>query len=1098
MDDNQAIREYARKINAKLTGGATEQTHRLAFEEFTNHLAGGEYAYNEGQTDESTIPDFVIRTNAADIGHIECKNVPIDLGPIEEDSEKSVPSTDNGKQLKRYRVRYQNLLLTNYHEFRWFKNGARRGDNVRLLDWNGEKKVRLHAGGTDDAIELFRDFLTTGPQPVNDAKELAEKLARLTRQLRDAIERLFEHHEASLFLENTKDTFERTLIPDLQARQFADMYAQTLAYGLFVARVNHSGQRKFDRLSASGEIPRAIPFLRQVFDSLVRVEINDEPYVDIIDDISEVLCSADMASVLQDFGRSTATEDPVQHFYETFLNEYDSNIRVSRGVYYTPEPVVSYIVRSVDYILRHSFACEDGLADTSKIEYSMKDLGESEIESIENLVHRVLILDPACGTGTFLASVVELVRNRVMQRGDLGMWHGYVREELLPRLFGFELMMAPYTVAHFNLWMRLQAQQTMFNSEDPVWGDADPIEDRIGVYLTNTLEPAPTVAQTNLDWFHNSILAETSQASKVKDKLPIMVIIGNPPYSGESANEGKWINELMHGRDDGKPVADYFSVDGLPLNESNTKWINDDYIKFIRFGHWRIERSGQGILAFITNHGWIDNTTFHGIRESLLRDFDEIYILDLHGSRRKNEKDLQGRPDGNVFDIDQGVAINLFIKYSDDRKSLDGRATVHHAELYGDRNSKYLYLSENDVSSTEWQFVDPRSPSYLFVPRSMEFAEEYENSWSIRDIFVFGQTGMTAGLAEMVIGFTQEEMLRTLQEFVAMIPNEARVQFSFDPRTSTSRIEKAQTDIAAYGVGDDQMLDVLFRPFDKRVSYWTPTSDGAWSRPRPELTPKMKTGQNLGLIGTRGIEVESGFNHVHCTDAPIVLHSLTNKEGNYLFPLYVETELESGSGVDKVSNLSPGFNSAMETALNLRHVKHRNRGLSIEFDPEDAFDYIYALLHSSTYRHRFDEFLRYEFPRIPITCNKDLFKEMVMLGNELRRFHLMQIEPRENIPNFPVHGDHKVTDVRFTPRDGLGRLWINDSQYFEGVSEAIWDLKTGSYNTIREWLDNRKDRILTNDEINHFKRMCGVLVESIRLVEEIDDCIERHGGWPVR
>ena len=1098
MNDTQALRRYAKDINNNLRSrGSTEHTHRPAHRDLLNYLAGGEFAFNEGRTEETGNPDFVIKIRGLDTGYVECKDVNVDLDAIESDSDSAQPSSENGKQLKRYRNTFENLLFTNYHEFRWFRNGTRRGQSVRLLAWDGKQRVRSIRKDSRDAFQLIRDFLGAGPQPVGNSRELAERLAAFTRQVRDEIAQLLENDRASEYLCQTKDVFESTLIPELSNLQFADMYAQTLAYGLFVARINHAGDREFDRTAASRTIPHSIPFLRRVFDSLAGLDLDDEPYVGIVDDMAHLLRSSDMPSVLRGFGTGTDTEDPVQHFYETFLAHYDPEMRERRGVYYTPRPVVSYIVRSVDRILRSDFGCADGLADKSRIEYHANAVGDAELGIETREAHKVLVLDPACGTGTFIRAVVELVRGRVITQGGLGMWRGYVQRDLLPRLFGFELMMAPYTVAHFNLWLHLQGQGDMFVDGDPKWDRSTmTADDRIGVYLTNSLDPSPPANQTSMDAFRNEIVSEAREASRVKNELPIMVVIGNPPYSGHSANDSDWINDLIRGKDEGNSVGSYFEVDGAPLKERNSKWISDDYVKFIRFGQWRIEQSGTGVLAFVTNHAWIDNPTFRGMRQSLLSAFDEIYVYDLHGNTRKGERDTEGRPDENVFDILQGVAISIFVKHGDDWESANDLADVFHAELFGDRDSKYSVLTATDVNSTTWRKIEPSSPAYLFIPQDTERLEEYNKGFSIADIFNVSSVGITTARDKLSIHFTRQETYDTMRQFASLSPEDARSNFDLPNDTRDWRVTWAQTDVLDTGIDENRVISVLHRPFDKRYMYYTGHSRGIICMPRPKVTDQMISGTNLGLVVTRGIEFGNVYEHVFCVNTPITLHSVNMKESNHLYPLYLYSSLGQARSV----NLTDGFVRAMSSCLKMEFVDDGLGDLDVNFGPEDILNYIYGILHCPTYRIRYIEFLKGGFPRIPLTRNLSLFRDVAMLGNKLKSAHLMKSTPRSTQPSFPVEGDDRVDRVRYeTPRDGnYGRVYINSTQYFDGVSPEIWDMPIGGYQPAGKWLRDRRGRVLTYEEKSLFMKICGVLGDTRELMSEIDATVDQHGGWPLR
>jgi hypothetical protein len=650
---------YRREIEKKLAAGnATEHTHRSAMETLIKSLGPRLTAINEPKRVECGAPDFAVTEKRAHgpvtVGHLETKDVGKDL----DEAEKS-------EQMKRYLHALPNLILTDYLEFRWYVDGERR-QTARLAHAGKGGKLVAEKDGAEAVAQLLTGFLAHKPEPINDPETLALRMARLTHLIRDMIVNAFEAKAASATLRDLHKAFEKALIPDLPIPQFADMFAQTLAYGLFAARCNHHGPTgSFKRLGAASEIPKTNPFLRQLFETITGTALDDEPYAGFVDDLAQLLADTDIGAVLADFGKRTARQDPVVHFYETFLAAYDPKLRESRGVYYTPEPVVSYLVRSVDYLLKTRFGCANGLADTATVEYEVApgfspagNVGAHAMRpgwtpptptdedaalkggATRATSPRVLILDPACGTGTFLYTVIDHIRSEFMRQGNAGMWSGYVRNHLLPRIFGFELLMAPYAVAHFKLGMQL-AGSDLALAQRKKWAYDFSGDERLGVFLTNTLEDAEKIAQQEFKFIERVIAEEANAAAKIKRDLPILVVIGNPPYSGISANMGAWIDGLLKGTlPQGQRVPSYYEVDGKPLGEKKV-WLQDDYVKFIRWGHWRIERTGAGILALITNRGYLDNPTFRRMRQKLMDAFTDIYILDLHGSSKKKEKGLR-------------------------------------------------------------------------------------------------------------------------------------------------------------------------------------------------------------------------------------------------------------------------------------------------------------------------------------------------------------------------------------------------------------------------------------------------------------------------
>lgn len=665
------IQQYTKEIEKNLKAGtATEHTHRPALKTLLESINNQNKitATNEPKQSECGAPDYKITKTPGPvtIGYIEAKDIGIPLS-----------KEQNSSQLKRYRKALPNLILTDYLNFKWFVNDELR-EEASLGSYNSQKtKITTNQNSINAVTTLLTDFLEQNPTRITKPKDLAQRMARVAHMIRHIVIESFATNTASGLIADLRKAMAQALIPDLEennrTKDFADLYAQTLTYGLFAARCNHQSKTgNFTRLNAASEIPKTNPFLRELFETITGTKLDFEPYIGFVEDLVEILDHANIREILKDFGESKGQQDPVLHFYETFLAAYDPTMRKIRGVYYTPEPVVKYIVRSVDHLLKTKFNIPEGLADSHKQTYNYttdtKKDGEHVIEKRES--HRTLILDPAAGTGTFLYAVVSQIRSQFEEKNQAGMWSGYVHEHLLPRTFGFELLMAPYAVAHFKLAMQLAAFD-LPESRRTQWAYDFSSSERLGVYLTNTLQSVERQVQQLLGPYR-IISEEANAGNKVKRELPILVVLGNPPYSGISSNNGAWIDGLLKGSipskntDTGKTeytaTASYYHVDGEPLGERNPKWLQDDYVKFIRWAQWRLEQTGHGILAFITNHGYLDNPTFRGMRWALMQAFDEIYILDLHGNTKKKEVAPDGSKDDNVFDIQQGVTISLMVK----------------------------------------------------------------------------------------------------------------------------------------------------------------------------------------------------------------------------------------------------------------------------------------------------------------------------------------------------------------------------------------------------------------------------------------------------
>ena len=1073
--DNAIFKNYVAQVEqAYKAGNATEHTHRPALKTLLEAFHPGVIATNEPKRIKCGAPDYIITRKTTPLGFVEAKDIGISL----DDAERS-------EQLKRYRDSLANLILTNYFEFRWYLSGELRL-TARLVKIQTNGKLRVEAEGVQQLTELLQEFFATDIPVISSPKELAVRMAALARLIRSIIGKTFTEEGEQGALHEQMEGFRKVLLHDLTAEQFGDMYAQTICYGLFAARCN-STSGNFTRTHAAYDLPKTNPFLRKLFAHIAGPELDDR-IVWAVDNLAELLNRADIAAILQDFGRSTRQEDPVVHFYETFLGAYDQKMREARGVYYTPEPVVSYIVRSVDIILKKDFKLRGGLADTSKIKLIRPQKIGKETEAIET--HKVQILDPATGTGTFLHSVIELIYETFA--GNKGMWPGYVRENLLPRVYGFELLMAPYAVAHMKLGLLLRETGYDFSSEE-----------RLRVFLTNTLEEAHELS--GLPLFTQWLAEEANSANKVKNEAPVMVVLGNPPYSGHSANTGEWIAGLLRGSDSttGQKTGNYFEVDGQPLNERK-HWLNDDYVKFIRFAQWRIEQTGYGVLAFVTNHGYLDNPTFRGMRQSLMQSFDDIYLLDLHGNSKKRETALDGGKDENVFDIQQGVAIGLFVKRS---KTQDKPVQVYHADLYGTRESKYAGLAENDVSTIRWQMLKPQAPFYLFVPQDTALLPEYEQGWKITDVMPINSTGIVTARDHFVIDFDAANLERRMNEFTNLSIDDSEIRQKYFGGKGSSKYVSGDTrgwklSEARRKLSSENwktcLGKVLYRPFDKRSIIYTPLMID-W--PRPDVMSQMLTGNNLSLITSRMTKGEI-FQHVQVTQDIVEVICMSPKTSNngFVFPLYLypsaKTNLFDDSTFGKCRpNLAPEFIADFSARLKLDFVPGDCGDLTSTFGPEDIFHYAYAVFYSPTYRKRYAPFLKIDFPRLPLTSDVELFRSLCALGKELVALHLMEQHPSLQT-RYPVAGDNSVEGVRYTePANGMpGRVWINKTQYFDNVRLEVWGYHIGGYQVCQKWLKDRKGRQLLYDDLTHYQGIVAALSRTIELQARIDESIIE---WPI-
>ena len=1057
---HDAIKHYLQAIEQALkAGNATEHTYRPALKALLEALGeDGVRATNEPKQIECGAPDYIVTRGAVPLGYVEAKDVGIDLA-----------KTERSEQLTRYRKSLGNLVLTDYIEFRWYLDGDLKL-TTSLPRPGKDGRIRWNDDSASEVAQLLGQFIAADIPLKATPKDLATRMAGLGVLIRGLIEKTFKTEGEAGELHGQLEAFRRVLIESLTVEQFADMYAQTLCYGLFAARCNAPAQG-FTRQKAASALPKTNPFLRKLFNTIAGPDLDDR-IAWAVDQLAELLARADMSAILADFGKRTRQEDPVVHFYETFLAAYDPKMREARGVYYTPEPVVGYIVRSVDALLKRDFGMAEGLAHSGKIKLTRaadpKSSGKGKLVAAKTPAteayetHRLQILDPATGTGTFLYAVIAKIREHF--DGNAGAWPGYVAEHLLPRLFGFELLMAPYAVAHMKLGLELEQSGYDFASDQ-----------RLGVFLTNSLEEAH--ALTDLPLFTQWLAEESRAAGNVKRDAPVMVVLGNPPYSGHSVNKGKWIEDLM---------TEYKQSPELK-KPAQAKWLSDDYVKFIRFAQWRIEQTGHGVLAFVTNHGYLDNPTFMDMRRSLLRSFDEIYLLDLHGNSKKKEQSPDGGPDENVFDIQQGVAIGLFVCHDNVAREEDHRARVHHADLYGSRQQKYATLDTTDIARTEWKELAPTTPAWLFVPQDEDLLAEYRRGWSLPDIFSplsEPVPGFATQHDDFAISWTKAESLQKVERFLeTTTESEAREKFKLCTQDQW-RYSRAKSELPNMDL-EGQAFELSYRPFDSR---WTIDNRNVLVHRRERITDHLLH-SNLALVVPKNADSFGGvaLGPYFIVNRPTELN-LYRRGGAYLVPLwlYGTADLLDTAPPEKRPNLAPNYITALARAI--------GRAPS----PEDTLAYLYAVLYTPSYRARYADFLKRDFPRIPLTTNRPLFDAFVAIGSELIALHVMdKILPR--ITGFNMAGNNEVVKVRYAAgNDGAGRIHINDAQYFEGVPQAVWDMHIGGYRVAEKWLKDRKGRMLSYDDLTHYQSVISALSRTLELQARLDEAVVTAGGWPLQ
>ncbi|PIR54355.1 DNA methyltransferase [Candidatus Peregrinibacteria bacterium CG10_big_fil_rev_8_21_14_0_10_42_8] len=1048
---SQVIQNYLTQIEGLLKSGqATEHSYRPALKDVFTEITQL-YVVNEPKRSKHGAPDFIfVNSSEAPVCWAEAKDIGVSLDKIEK-----------SEQMNRY-YGYANLILTDGLEFRFYKNGEKYGDPIAIAIYTNGAFVRK-----EQSYELFTrklaDFIAAPIDSIRSSAQLAKIMGGKGRRLRDNIIEMLsddfreKHGNKTKEIEGIKEVLTKNLIHDLDTPQFADIYAQTLVYGLFVARYHDDTPEDFTRAEARDRIPASNKFLQQFFDHIAGTNF-EKRLSYIVDELCDVFAHSNVHDIVHGlYQKKEDTHDPIIHFYEDFLSEYDPALRKQRGVFYTPLPIVRYIVKSVDSILKSHFGLPEGLADTSKVEYNYTEQGKTS----KKQVHRVQILDPATGTGTFLNETILHLYKKF--EGQEALWKQYAKEHLVPRLNGFELMMASYTIAHLKLSMTL--------AETGV----DDLPSRLRVFLTNSLE-APSDEQPNLFTLglQGALNEESAAADEIKRNLPIMVVMGNPPYSVSSSNKGKWIIDLTKMYKEG-------------LQEKSYNALSDDYVKFICFAQHLIDNNKQGIVAMITNNSFIDGLVHRKMRESLLQSFDDIYILDLHGNSKKKEVAPDGGKDENVFDIMQGVSINIFVKTGKKKKNELGK--VHHIDLFGKRDAKYKWLTEHNVKNSHWQELEASKPNYFFVPKDFSQEKDYNDGLSLDELFSLLSSGLTTFKDDLVVSFESEKINCLIQELQSEKESELRVRYNLKD-TRDWKLANVINDLK-----NASIEKVSYRPFDVRHVLYSPNSKGVISYPRYEvMSHSLK--KNIALLACKR-QTSSDFYHVFVTDTISERCSVSLQTGelSYHFPLYLYPEPDSLE-TKRRPNLDQKIIDQIAKKLQLEWLEDGRGNGTSTFAPEDIFDYIYAILHSPTYRERYKEFLKIDFPRVPFTSNKELFWKLVDLGREVRLYHLMEYAKSSDfITKYMGDGDNVVSKkLKYQDK----KVWINDNQYFEGVPEIAWNFYIGGYQPAQKWLRDRKERELSYDDIIHYQKIIVALVNTDRLMKEIDQELERFGGFPIK
>ena len=1042
------IEQYLENVSSKFNqGNTTEHTFRGLLEQLIESIVTEVTATNEPKRQSCGAPDYILTKNGIPVGFIEAK----DIG---DKDLKGANKAGNKEQFDRYKASLSNLIFTDYLDFHFYIDGVFI-TNIQIGK-NENGVIKAIPGNFPEFTNLFKDFCSHKGQTIKSPKKLAEMMAGKARLLSDVIEKALtsdnDFHEDSS-LKDQLIAFQQILIHDITPKGFADVYSQTIAYGMFAARLHDPTLPTFSRSEAAELIPKSNPFLRKLFGYIAGPDIDDRIKW-IVDSLVDIFLACNVEEILKNYGKSTKMEDPIIHFYETFLSEYDPKLKKARGVWYTPSPVVNFIVRAVDDILKTEFDLPQGLADTGKTKIKVDVQGKR----VEQEVHKVQILDPATGTGTFLAESIKHIHKKF--EGQQGIWSNYVETHLLPRLNGFELLMASYAMAHLKLDLLLTET-----------GYKPSTNQRFRVYLTNSLEE---YHQDTGTLFANWLSTEANEANHIKRDTPVMCIIGNPPYSGISSNNGEWISKL---------IEDYKYVDGVHFNERK-HWLNDDYVKFLRYGQHFIEKNGSGVLAYINPHGFLDNPTFRGMRWHLLKTFDKIYTIDLHGNSKKKERHPDGSADVNVFDIMQGVSINIFIKT--EKKKANEFGEVFHFDLYGKRELKYDFLSANSIKTIDFKKLNPQKPYLFFVPKNEEGSQEYYDGFSVVDMFPVNNVGFVTANDGLNISMTEIEQRIKVEDILTLGETEWRRKYNRPNDAQSWKYLWAKQD--ALNNIEKPLSKVSFRIFDTRYTLYTGKSGGLYARPISQVMRNFILGENIGLVIAR--QCVGDWRYIFCTKF-INDFNLTSTAGRFgsgnTFPLYLYPDIKAQQTIDQSKERTPNLNMVIVNQL----AENLGLGFTNEkeidkdtFAPIDILDYIYAILHSPSYREKHKEFLKIDFPRVPYPKNIDKFLQLVTLGRQIRKIHLLESSIVEKyITQYPIDGNNVVGKTKYQD----SKVYINETQYFDNVPQKAWEFYVGGYQPAQKWLKDRKDRKLEFEDILHYQKIIVALAETGRLMNQIDE-----------
>lgn len=965
-------------------------------------------------------PDYTCFKKNIKIGYIETK----DLGLISSDT--GLKKILSSEQIVKYSTSaIPNIIITDYARFILYRNQQVRFD-ITLFDLDELKSGNINL--SDEKIRKFRRlmeaFLDYSLSTIRSGTELAFELSKRAKLLKELAEvQLNEDLESKKNGGPTSSIYDfyeafRELIKEATASDCVDAYAQTITYGLFLSKIgSHDG---LSRDSAVAYIPSTMRIIKKIFMNITGDEL-PQNLSWIVDEIIDLLNFADINLIISSFVfEGKHYRDPFIHFYEDFLKEYDPEKRKHLGVYYTPSPVVSFITNAINYVLKHDFSKSTGFADNS-----------------------VNVLDFATGTGTFLANTFVLALKEIRKSGLSGIEKEKIKSHLLKHFFGFEILVSPYVIAHLKLGLLLKQEGYEIGNDE-----------RIQVYLTNTVDPTETIE--SLKGFLKELSQETLMANTIKLKTSILVVMGNPPYSSSSSNRSKWILDK---------ISDYKK----DLDERKYN-LDDDYIKFMRFAQWKIDQNQSGVLGIISNNSYLDQPTFKIMRKSLIKSFDKFYIINLHGDQRR-DREVQEGSDVNVFDIQQGVSIIIFVKYPQKSKK-----SFFYYDLYGQRADKFKFLEENDLQSIRWKSIEPKEPQNFLMFKDFSGSRKYNAFFPLKDIFKESSISVLTKKDNFIVKYEKSQLTKNLQIFISEKLNKAEVKQALnledikirDPAGGIKyewEVSKAREELNKTGIQEDLIIKYNYRPFDLAFTYY---SDIFLSRTRKNIMKHIFNRENMGLlVGRAGQNVKSKkWDLIFVTNC-IPDQNIFYRGGATFLPLYLYE--------NKEGKKSPNFTEKFSEFITQLYD-------SKKISPEEILTYIYAVLHSENYRQEYTEFLKIDFPNIPFVKDYNTFKKFVALGEELVNLHLMKTSPKRNIAKFETPGSNLVEFIKYHDK----KVYINKNQYFDNISDEIWNYSIGGYQVLDKWLRSRKGEKLSHRDIELFVKIVSIIFETIKIMEEIN------------